>query len=86
MTGTGKTDLLHLLDEKGIDVLDLEGIAKNSGSTFGFITFDKKPPSQKNFETKLFESIFFRKRIIYLSRVKANELEVLQFQMKFSRQ
>ena len=61
LTGTGKTDLLHLLDEKGIDVLDLEGIAKNSGSTFGFITFDKKPPSQKNFETKLFESIFFSK-------------------------
>lgn len=62
LTGSGKTDLLHLLKKKEIDVLDLEGIAKNSGSTFGFITFDEKPPSQKNFETKLFESIFFSKK------------------------
>lgn len=37
----------------------MEGIAKNSGSTFGFITHDKKPPTQKKFESKIFEKIFF---------------------------
>lgn len=61
LTGAGKTDLLKILDEKNIDNIDLEGIAKNSGSTFGFITFDEKPPSQKRFETKIFEDLFFSK-------------------------
>lgn len=61
LTGAGKTDLLNILEEKNIDNIDLEGIAKNSGSTFGFITFDEKPPSQKKFETKIFEKIFFSK-------------------------
>lgn len=59
LTGAGKTDLLKMLEEKHIDNIDLEGIAKNSGSTFGFITFDEKPPSQKKFETKIFEKLFF---------------------------
>ncbi len=59
LTGVGKTDLLKLLENKNIDNIDLEGIAKNSGSTFGFITFDEKPPSQKKFETKIFERLFF---------------------------
>ncbi|MGX4599245.1 tRNA 2-selenouridine(34) synthase MnmH [Faecalimicrobium sp. JNUCC 81] len=59
LTGAGKTDLLKMLEEKNIDNIDLEGIAKNSGSTFGFITFDEKPPSQKHFETKIFENLFF---------------------------
>ena len=49
---SGKTDLLKMLEEKNIDDIDLEGLAKNSGSTFGFITFDEKPPSQKRFEIK----------------------------------
>lgn len=61
LTGVGKTDLLNILEDKNIDNLDLEGVAKNSGSTFGFITFDEKPPSQKKFETKIFEKIFFSK-------------------------
>ena len=61
LTGVGKTDLLNMLEEKNIDNIDLEGIAQNSGSTFGFITFDKKPPKQKKFETKIFEKIFFSK-------------------------
>ena len=59
LTGVGKTDLLNILDEKNVDNIDLEGIAKNSGSTFGFITHDKKPPTQKKFESKIFEKIFF---------------------------
>lgn len=59
LTGVGKTDLLKELEKRDIDILDLEGAAKNSGSTFGFITFDEKPPTQKSFETKIFESLFF---------------------------
>ncbi|MEG1142421.1 MAG: tRNA 2-selenouridine(34) synthase MnmH [Clostridia bacterium] len=59
LTGAGKTDLLKMLENEKIDNIDLEGMAKNSGSTFGFIAFDEKPPSQKHFETKIFEKIFF---------------------------
>ncbi len=61
LTGAGKTDLLKMLEENKVDNIDLEGIAKNSGSTFGFIGFDEKPPSQKNFETQIFEKIFYSK-------------------------
>ncbi|TQQ84159.1 tRNA 2-selenouridine(34) synthase MnmH [Peptacetobacter hominis] len=61
LTGVGKTDMLLMLEEKGIDIIDLEGIAKNSGSTFGFITFDEKPPSQKRFESEIFRKLYFSK-------------------------
>lgn len=61
LTGVGKTDMLMMLEEKGIDIIDLEGLAKNSGSTFGFIMFDEKPPTQKKFETDIFEKLYFSK-------------------------
>lgn len=61
LTGVGKTDMLMMLEEKGIDIIDLEGIAKNSGSTFGFIMFNEKPPTQKKFETSIFEKLYFSK-------------------------
>ena len=61
LTGVGKTDMLMMLEEKGIDIIDLEGIAKNSGSTFGFIMFNEKPPTQKKFETNIFEKLYFSK-------------------------
>ncbi|MCR8745094.1 tRNA 2-selenouridine(34) synthase MnmH [Romboutsia lituseburensis] len=61
LTGAGKTDLLKMLEQGKIDIIDLEGIAKNSGSTFGFITFDQKPPSQKSFESQIFENLYFSK-------------------------
>ncbi|EPZ55291.1 tRNA 2-selenouridine synthase [[Clostridium] sordellii ATCC 9714] len=61
LTGVGKTDMLLKLEENDIDVIDLEGMAKNSGSTFGFIMFDEKPPTQKKFETKIFEKLYFSK-------------------------
>ncbi len=67
MTGTGKTDLLHLLDEKGIDVLDLEGIAKNSGSTFGFITFDKSHHLKRTLKQNYLKVYFFE-RELYICR------------------
>ncbi|GAA0100651.1 tRNA 2-selenouridine(34) synthase MnmH [Paraclostridium bifermentans] len=61
LTGVGKTDALLMLEENGIDIIDLEGLAKNSGSTFGFIMFNEKPPTQKNFETNIFEKLYFSK-------------------------
>ena len=61
LTGVGKTDLLVELERNNIDIIDLEGIAKNTGSTFGFITFDERPPSQKKFESKIFNKLFYSK-------------------------
>lgn len=58
LTGCGKTDLLKMLQNNDIDNIDLEGIAKNKGSTFGFIGFDEKPPTQKRFETLIFQKIY----------------------------
>ena len=61
LTGAGKTDLLKMLEKDNVPIIDLEGIAQNSGSVFGYITFDEKPPSQRKFETKIFEKLFFTK-------------------------
>lgn len=63
-TGVGKTKILEKLESKNIDVLDLEGIAKNSGSVFGYISFDLKPPTQSYFESKLFKSLYDSKDFI----------------------
>lgn len=61
LTGVGKTELLVELDENNIDIVDLEYMARNTGSVFGFITYDEKPPTQKTFESRIFESLFFSK-------------------------
>lgn len=50
-TGTAKTELLHLVGERGGQVLDLEGLANHRGSVLG-----PRPdgqPSQKWFESRL---------------------------------
>jgi len=49
-TGTAKTDLLHLLKARGVQVLDLEGLANHRGSVLGGMG---DQPSQKWFETGL---------------------------------
>lgn len=59
-TGVGKTKILKLLSEKGIDVLDLEGCANNRGSLFGDIGLGKEN-SQKMFESLVFHSLEKRK-------------------------
>lgn len=61
LTGVGKTEILKNFDKSKIDNIDLENIAKNSGSTFGFIGFDEKPPSQKKFESEIFKKFFYSK-------------------------
>lgn len=50
-TGTRKTEILHVLMEKGHPVLDLEGLAGHRGSVFGHIGV--QPKSQKQFEYEL---------------------------------
>ncbi|TDK48782.1 tRNA 2-selenouridine(34) synthase MnmH [Antarcticimicrobium luteum] len=50
-TGTAKTDLLHILDRRGVQMLDLEGLAAHRGSLLGEMA--EPQPSQKAFETAL---------------------------------
>ncbi|WP_121063148.1 tRNA 2-selenouridine(34) synthase MnmH [Chachezhania antarctica] len=49
-TGTAKTDLLHRLRTRGVQVLDLEGLANHRGSVLGGMG---DQPTQKWFETGL---------------------------------
>lgn len=51
-TGSGKTELLDVLKEKGHQVLDLEAYAKHRGSAFGLAPQDKQP-SNEQFENIL---------------------------------
>jgi len=55
-TGVGKTELLHRLAERGVQVLDLEGLAGHRGSLFGGI-LGQAQPSQKLFESRLLAAI-----------------------------
>ncbi len=50
-TGTAKTDLLHRLASRGVQVVDLEGLAAHRGSLFGAVA--RPQPAQKAFESLL---------------------------------
>lgn len=50
-TGTAKTDLLHRLSARGVQVIDLEGLARHRGSLLGEMADPQ--PSQKGFETAI---------------------------------
>ncbi len=50
-TGSAKTVLLQLLAARGVQVIDLEGLARHRGSLFGGMAGGQ--PSQKSFETGL---------------------------------
>lgn len=52
-TGTGKTEILKELRDSGEQVIDLEGLAKHRGSSFGALGYEEKP-SQEQFENDLF--------------------------------
>lgn len=52
-TGTGKTMLLKALADKGLRILDLEGLAGHRGSAFGGF-LDQPAVSQKNFDARLY--------------------------------
>lgn len=51
MTGSGKTEILQLLRERGEQVLDLEGMAHHRGSAFGAFG-DGEQPSTEQFENE----------------------------------
>lgn len=55
-TGTAKTRLLHLLAERGEQVIDLEGLAHHRGSIFGDFA-GQEQPSQKAFETRIWAQL-----------------------------
>jgi tRNA 2-selenouridine synthase len=54
-TGSGKTALLPRLAERGVQILDLEGLAGHRGSLFG--STGHAQPSQKLFESRLYEAL-----------------------------
>ncbi len=55
-TGSGKTELLKALKERGERVIDLEDIARHKGSAFGSIGMPKQP-GQEMFENILAQSL-----------------------------
>ena len=55
-TGCAKTKILELLKKQGLSVLNLEELASHKGSLLGEIP-NKKQPSQKLFESKIFASL-----------------------------
>ena len=55
-TGSGKTELLKTLKEKGEAVIDLEDIAKHKGSAFGSIGMPQQP-GQEMFENILAQNL-----------------------------
>lgn len=55
-TGSGKTELLKALKERGERVIDLEDIAKHKGSAFGSIGMPQQP-GQEMFENILAQSL-----------------------------
>lgn len=56
MTGSGKTKLLHALNEKGEQVIDLEDLAQHQGSSYG--TMNKMvQPTQEQFENNFADQL-----------------------------
>lgn len=55
-TGVGKTKVLRILKDKGLPVIDLEGLAMDRGSVFGGVGIRKKV-SQKMFDALLYEEL-----------------------------
>jgi len=45
-TGSGKTEILYLLKEKGIQIIDLEGLASHKGSAFGGLGLPPQPSTE----------------------------------------
>lgn len=56
-TGSGKTEVLHQLQQLGFTTIDLEGLAEHKGSAFGAIGMPEQT-SQEMFENKLALALF----------------------------
>jgi tRNA 2-selenouridine synthase len=72
-TGTGKTQLLQQLEQKGLDVLDLEGYANHRGSLLGDVGLPGKV-SQKKFEALVFEKLRRRKSNFILIEAESGRI------------
>lgn len=46
-TGSGKTDILLEMKRRGVQVIDLEGIAHHRGSAFGHLGLEEQPTSEQ---------------------------------------
>ncbi|MEM8582660.1 MAG: tRNA 2-selenouridine(34) synthase MnmH [Bacteroidota bacterium] len=57
-TGAGKTRLLEALAEQGESVIDLEGLARHRGSSFGAIGQPEAQPTTEQFENELFARLY----------------------------
>jgi tRNA 2-selenouridine synthase len=55
-TGSGKTEVLQRLAARGVQTVDLEGLAAHRGSLFGGHA-DRPQPSQKMFESRLLAAL-----------------------------
>jgi tRNA 2-selenouridine synthase len=55
-TGSGKTEVLQRLAARGLQVVDLEGLAAHRGSLFGALA-GQPQPSQKMFESRLLAAL-----------------------------
>ena len=55
-TGSAKTAILHGLARRGVQILDLEGLAHHRGSLFGAMP-DEPQPDQKGFESQLLAAL-----------------------------
>ncbi len=55
-TGTGKTEILHALHNKGQQIIDLEDLANHRGSAFGGIDLPEQPTTEQ-FENELFSAL-----------------------------
>lgn len=66
-TGTGKSELLGFLRERGEQVLDLEGLAHHKGSSYGGIG-EKDQPSTEHFENLIWHvlSAFDQQRPVWV--------------------
>ena len=54
-TGTAKTKMLNLIEERNGQTIDLESLANHKGSVFG--SQGQKQPSQKLFETLIYDKL-----------------------------
>jgi tRNA 2-selenouridine synthase len=55
-TGSGKTDVLHMLSQKGAQVIDLEQLANHKGSAFGSI-LQAPQPTTEHFANLLYHAL-----------------------------
>jgi tRNA 2-selenouridine synthase len=56
-TGSGKSEILRSLKEKGEQIIDLEKLANHKGSVFGGLMMPPQPTTEQ-FQNELFEEIF----------------------------